>query len=170
MDDLEEVRILNRRREAILAMIDHYAFRKLGMCRFRCSITIQLLELLRWVNDLSMALIEQYHRISLDHYMMIMTEITLQVDTTSGHFFLGRCYIYYAFYPLKIPSELFTGDSNDSVIVVKNYRFRNGVAAQKMCEDMAQLQQEEESTVIAIFAVLGIQDNHYIATRRRRRL
>ncbi|KRZ61418.1 hypothetical protein T02_12506 [Trichinella nativa] len=117
MDDLEEVRILNRRREAtILAMIDHYAFRKLGMCRFRCSITIQLLELLRWVNDLSMALIEQYHRISLDHYIMIMTGITL------------------------------------------------------MCEDMAQLQQEEESTVIAIFAVLGIQDNHYIATRRRRRL
>ncbi|KRX44004.1 hypothetical protein T03_2243 [Trichinella britovi] len=95
MDDLEEVRILNRRREAILAMID---------------------QLLRWVNDLSMALIELYHRISLDHYMMIMTEITL------------------------------------------------------MCEDMAQLQQEEESTVIAIFAVLGIQDNHYIATRRRRRL
>ncbi|XP_003371518.1 hypothetical protein Tsp_11605 [Trichinella spiralis] len=92
MDTFEEFDILNQRREAIVAMIDrkHYAFRKLGMCRFRCSITIQLLELMRWATDLSVVLIEQYPRMSLEHYMMITTEITM------------------------IPSELFTGDSKCS--------------------------------------------------------
>ncbi|KRY14432.1 hypothetical protein T12_12819 [Trichinella patagoniensis] len=115
MDALEEFRILNRRREAILAMID---------------------QLLRWVNDLSMALIEQYHRISLDHYIMITTEITL----------LQLCNI------LRLQLTHVNMD------------------VEEICEDMAQLQQEEESTVVAVFAVFSIHHNRYIATRRRRRL
>ncbi|KAL1245995.1 HTH-type transcriptional repressor PurR [Trichinella spiralis] len=95
MDTFEEFDILNQRREAIVAMID---------------------QLMRWATDLSVVLIEQYPRMSLEHYMMITTEITM------------------------------------------------------MCEDMAQLQQDEDSAMDAIFAMFGIQDNHYIATRRRRRL
>ncbi|KRX23111.1 hypothetical protein T07_12698 [Trichinella nelsoni] len=95
MDDLEEFQILNRRREAIVAMID---------------------ELMRWATELSAVLMEQYPRMSLEHYIMITTEITL------------------------------------------------------VCEDMAQLQQDEDCAMAAIFAMFGIQDNHHIATRRRRRL